>query len=290
MVQFVVFWRTGASNGIVIGTTENRHSGNFAKFFQKMSNFVRNPDSHDIMGEEERKCGRFHTLTRLEQAMFFPFPVKVRDGRQFEAIPLANSILVALNVLIFCGGWHPAVGRGSNPIGILTYAFGHTDVGHLTFNMLTLLVFGTALNRRIGNGWYMVTYLGSAIALGMFAWLFLNGSMLGASGAIFAVIAMSLVLLPMAIIEVFYFALFPVTILFGLIKPPRQWVFWLIRWDTFEVRAWWGLFLVPLLEFSGLVSHGWNWTNLGHLLGLVCGAVCVLLLPMQISMNRARYA
>ena len=51
-----------------------------------------------------------------------------------------------------------------------------------------------------------------------------------------------------------------------------------------------GLFLVPLLEISGLVSRGWNWTNLGHLFGLVCGIVCVLLLPTQISMNRVRYA
>jgi membrane associated rhomboid family serine protease len=222
--------------------------------------------------------------------MFFPFPIKVRDGRHFDSIPFANSLLVALNVLIFCLGWHPYVGRGSSPFGVMTYAFGHADIGHLAFNMLTLLVFGSALNRRIGNGWYLVSYLGSAIALGLFGWLFLPGAMMGASGAIFAMIAMSLLLLPMAIIEIFYFALFPLTILIALIKPPQQWVFWFIRWDTFELRAWWGLFLVPLLELSGLLSHGWNWTNLGHLFGLACGVVCVLLLPTQISMNRVRYA
>lgn len=222
--------------------------------------------------------------------MFFPLPIKIRDGRNFDTIPLANSLLVALNVLIFCLGWHPHVGRGSSPLGVVTYAFGHADVSHLAFNMLALLVFGSALNRRIGNGWYLLAYLGSATALGLFAWLVLPGPMMGASGAIFAVIAMSLLLLPMAIIEIFYFALFPVTILIGLIKPPRQWVFWFIRWDTFELRAWWGLFLVPMLELSGLGSNGWNWTNLGHLFGLACGVVFVLLLPAKVSMNRVRYA
>ena len=157
--------------------------------------------------------------------MFFPIPIKFRDGRQFEAIPFANTLLVSLNVIFFCFDWHPVVGRQSSPVGILTYAFGHADIGHLTFNMLALLVFGSALNRRIGNRWYLATYLGSATALGILAWLFLNGTLMGASGAIFAVIAMSMMLIPKAIIDVFYFALFPATILLAIIKPPGQWVY-----------------------------------------------------------------
>lgn len=222
--------------------------------------------------------------------MFFPLSIKLHDGRQFQVIPFANSLLVAVNVLVFCFGWHPYISRGANPIGILTYAFGHTDIGHLAFNLLTLLVFGSALNRRIGNKWYLATYLGSAIALGLFAWLFLPGPLIGASGAVFAVIAMTLMLLPLAFVEVFYFALFPVTIPIGIINTPTQWMYWFIRWDTFELRAWWCLVLVPLLELWGLLSHGWNWTNLGHMLGFFCGVFCVLILPTQISMNRARYA
>ena len=168
----------------------------------------------------------------IGQTMFFPLPIKVRDGRHFQAIPAANSLLVALNVVIFCLGWHPSVGRGSSPFGIVTYAFGHADIGHLSFNMLTLLVFGSALNRRIGNVWYLLTYLGSSIALGLFAWVFRSGTMMGASGAIFAVIAMTMLLPPMATVESFYFALFPVTLLLAFIKPPPQWVFWFIRWDA----------------------------------------------------------
>jgi membrane associated rhomboid family serine protease len=152
--------------------------------------------------------------------------------------------------------------------------------------MLALLVFGTPVNQRIGNGWYLLAYLGSVTILGIFARLFCTGYMIGASGAIFSMIAVALILLPSAIIEVFYFALFPVTLLVGLIQPPKHWVFWFIRWDRFEIRAWWGLFLVPFLEIVGLFWNGWNWTNLGHLMGLICGVAVVLLLPTQITMKR----
>ena len=217
--------------------------------------------------------------------MFLPLPIKLRDGREFHSIPVVNGVLVVVNVLIFCLGWRPAVGPGTGPLSILTYAFGHADFWHLVGNMLALLVFGTPVNRRLGNGWYLVAYLGSAIALGVFARLFASGPLIGASGAVFAVIAIACLLLPSAIIEIFYIALFPTTLLVGLIQRPKHWVFWFIRWDSFELRAWWGLFLVPLLELWGLFWAGWNWTNLGHLLGLVCGFCLVLLLPTRVSMR-----
>lgn len=219
--------------------------------------------------------------------MFLPVPIKLRDGREFHAIPVVNGLFVVINVLVFCAGWHPAVGPGTGPFSILTYAFGHAGLWHLAGNMLALLVFGTPVNRRLGNGWYAIAYLGSAMALGLFARLFAPAGLIGASGAIYAVIAVASLLLPAAIIEVFYIALFPTTLLVGLVSRPKHWVFWFIRWDTFELRAWWGLFLVPLLELWGLFWSGWNWTNLGHLFGLVCGVVVVLLLPTRISMRSA---
>lgn len=220
--------------------------------------------------------------------MFFPVPVKFRDGREFEAIPVVNGVLVALNVIVFCLGWRPYVGPGSGLFSVLTYSFGHADLWHLAGNMLALLVFGTPVNRRLGNGWYLLGYLGSAIFLGILAKLFCNGFLIGASGAIFAVISIALLLFPSALIDIWYFALFPMTLLIGLFSRPKHFVFWFIRWDMFEIRAWWGLFLVPFLELWGLFWTGWNWTNLGHLLGLLCGVGVVLLLPERISMNRAR--
>ncbi|MDB5389220.1 MAG: rhomboid-like rane protein [Planctomycetaceae bacterium] len=218
--------------------------------------------------------------------MFVPVPVNLRDGREFHSIPVVNGLLVVVNVLIFSLGWHPSVGPGSGFLSILTYAFGHANLCHLVGNMLALLVFGTPVNRRLGNGWYLLAYLGSAMALGLFAWLFVSGSLMGASGAIFSVIAIAMLLLPSAILDVWYFALFPVTLLSGVVAPPKHWVFWFIRWDHFSLRVWWGLFLVPFLEIWGLYWNGWNWTNLGHLFGLLCGVAVVLVLPTEITLRR----
>lgn len=220
--------------------------------------------------------------------MFIPIPLKVRDGRDFETIPVVNGLLVAVNVLIFWLGWHPVVGPGTGIFSILTYAFGHAHVWHLIGNMWALLVFGTPVNRRLGNGWYLISYLGAAVTLGLFARLFCYGYLIGASGAIFAMIAVCLMLLPSAMVEVAYFALFPITLILGVIFRPKHWVFWFIRWDVLELRVYWGLLLVPLLELWGLYWNGWNWTNLGHLCGLLCGVAIVLMLPVHITLKRRR--
>jgi membrane associated rhomboid family serine protease len=218
--------------------------------------------------------------------MFIPIPIRFHDGREFHAIPVVNGLLVVLNVLIFVLGWQPYVGPGAGLFSVVTYAFGHAGVYHLVGNMLALLVFGTPVNRRLGNGWYLVVYIGTVLAMGIFARLFCYGHFLGASGAIFAVIAIALLLFPSALMDIAYFALFPVTLIAGLLSPPKHWVFWFIRWDVFQLRAYWGLLLVPLLELWGLFWVGWNWTNLGHLSGLLCGVIAVLFLPTSITMNR----
>ena len=96
--------------------------------------------------------------------MFIPLPVRMHDGRDFQAIPFANGALVTANVLVFWLGWHPVVGPGTGPLSVLTYAFGHANVLHLCSNMLALFVFGSPVNRRVGNGWYLTIYLGSALA------------------------------------------------------------------------------------------------------------------------------
>ena len=64
----------------------------------------------------------------------------------------------------FCRPFWPNAGLTRNDSG---NAFGHADLWHLAGNMLTLLVFGTPVNRRLGNGWYLVAYMGSAISLGL---------------------------------------------------------------------------------------------------------------------------
>lgn len=218
--------------------------------------------------------------------MFIPAPVRLSDGRIYKSQPLVNGLLVALNVLIFWFGWHPYVGPGTGILSILTYSFGHANTAHLIGNMWALLVFGTPVNRRLGNGWYLIAYVGAAMALGLFARLFIYGNLIGASGAIFAVIAIALLLFPSAKVDVWYFTMFPTSLLVGLFLRPPHFAGWFIHWGLFQIKAYWGLLLVPLMEFAGLYWYGLNWTNLGHLTGLMLGVAIVLLLPSEITLGR----
>jgi membrane associated rhomboid family serine protease len=218
--------------------------------------------------------------------MFFLVPLELNQRGAPARFPLVNAVLVAINVLVFClglsGGW--AVGPGTGLFSIVTYGFAHGSVWHLAGNMWVLLVFGNPLNRRLGNAWYLTAYLGTIIALGLFARLCIGGYLLGASGAIFCVIILALILMPAARIELGYFALFPITILVALVSRPAEWLYLLIRWGRFSVGAVWGLLLVPLIEVWSLFWSGWNWTNAGHLLGMLCGVAVVLMLPTRITM------
>ena len=224
--------------------------------------------------------------------LFLPLRVKATDGS--ERIPWANALLIVLNVLAFflaaVFGWNLAVGRGSNIATIVTYGFGHADVEHLVGNMWLLWLFGNPVNRRLGNWYYLLSYMGALAALGVIAWLFAPGLLIGSSGAVMAVMLLFMMLMPRAVVEIVYVALFPLTLLIGLFSRPKHWVFWFLRWDAFDFRAWIGFALIVALEiwglWSGLWEGHWNWTNLGHIFGLLCGVVIVLLLPTEITMNR----
>jgi membrane associated rhomboid family serine protease len=219
--------------------------------------------------------------------MFMPLPLYVSDGRRGDT-PWANGVLVALNVLAYSLGLSGAlaVGPGSSWYTVLTYGFAHANVWHLLGNMFCLLAFGNPLNRRLGHRYYLLIYLGTLLVMGFFVRFVCDTSLMGASGAIFAVMAMCGFLLPSAQVGVGYVALFPSTLLLGLFAKPEHWASWFVRWDKFVLPARWCMVFVPVLEIWGLVWWGWNWTNLAHLLGLLCGVVAVLSLPTQITMKR----
>lgn len=219
--------------------------------------------------------------------MFLAIPTHVHDGSKHAEAPLANSLLVATNVLAFFMGVHQPVGAGTNWFSVLGYGFSHAGVAHLMVNMWLLWIVGNPVNRRVGNAYYLIGYLGAILCMGIGA-RFLSGSYLvGSSGAIFAVIAVMAMLLPAAKVDVSYVVVFPLTLLIGLLKLPKHWVYWFIRWDAVQLKAWWFLVLIPVLQLFGLFWWSWNWTNLGHLLGFVIGVAFVLLLPKKVSMRNA---
>jgi membrane associated rhomboid family serine protease len=225
--------------------------------------------------------------------MFFPIPTSIRGARAGLVPPAGNSMLIALNVLLFVLGFSIrwGVAAGSSPVTVVTHAFIHADVFHLLGNMWMLWVFGNAVNRRLGNGLYVGCYLGVAVAVGLCAWILSHGLLVGSSGAIYGVIGIGMLLLPAARVTVYYIALLPATLVIGVFRRPQHWLGWLVRWDHFECRMLWAAAVVPLIEIWGLWS--WfrvgqlNWTHLAHLLGFVFGALIVLALPKRVSMNPA---
>jgi len=152
-------------------------------------------------------------------------------------------------------------------------------------NMLVLWVFGNPVNRRLGNGYYLLGYLGASLTVGLVALVF-RGAGAGSSGAIFAVMAIAFLLMPAARLKISYLMLFPFTVLVGLLWRPEHWLGWILRWGVFTLRCYWCLLLVPLQQLGELFWSGWNWTNLGHLLGMLCGVAIVLMLPARITMPR----
>ncbi|MGA2617143.1 MAG: rhomboid family intramembrane serine protease [Thermoguttaceae bacterium] len=217
--------------------------------------------------------------------MFFVLPCRVRQTGVSRAAPEANIALIAANVLFYLLGWCWVVGPGTGLLSVLLYAFSHANFWHLLANMWALWVFGNPVNRRIGNGYYPVAYLASVLLVGIFARLVLSTPLVGSSGAVFAVITLALVLMPAAVLEIAFVALFPLSVVVGLLSKPRQWFQWLVRWAICPIPALWALLLIPLMQLVLLCWFNWCPTYLAHLLGMVCGLGVVVLLPKRITMG-----
>jgi membrane associated rhomboid family serine protease len=119
----------------------------------------------------------------------------------------ATIILIVVNVLIFLFSYY-VDRRGVSAIFLLqpadvfqngalwqfvTYMFFHAGWSHLFFNMLALFMFGIQLEQRMGSTEFLLFYFFSGICAGIVTALFFeamgfgNTYVLGASGAIFAV-------------------------------------------------------------------------------------------------------
>lgn len=127
----------------------------------------------------------------------------------FLYLIIAVNILVFLqsitnpesyNQLIQTYGLVPAeVMKGENLLSLVTSMFLHANILHLGLNMFFLLVSGDAVERELGNFRFLGLYLAFGIIAGLFH-SYLNSSStiptIGASGAIFGVLAAFAILFP----------------------------------------------------------------------------------------------
>lgn len=106
----------------------------------------------------------------------------------------------------------------------LTYMFLHADFMHITFNMFALFIFGLAMERALGWKKYLFLYIASGVGSALF-YIFLNFSffpgdltipMLGASGAVYGIVAAFGFMFPKEVIYIYFIPLPAISAVFIL--------------------------------------------------------------------------
>jgi membrane associated rhomboid family serine protease len=203
-------------------------------------------------------------LSQGWRQMFFPYST---DAPIYHW-PITTVLLIVVNVMVFCGEvphFHEfeqviapyalEFGKGLQPLQWLTCNFLHGGVLHLVGNMLFLWSFGLIVEGKLG--WYktLVTYLVIGTVFGAIVQIIMLGSTsppaLGASAAIFGLMAMSLIWAP---------------------ENSLQCVLWLLWWPAFfQVRVF--AMVVFFLGFQILVLMANKMSMSSELLHAVGAAV-----------------
>ncbi len=164
----------------------------------------------------------------------YPHPYFVEERRPFAWVTwtlIASTVAVFVLQLIELRHYHQdVVGnalalstealRNHRYYTLLTYAWAHdVDMGgggyfwlHIVANMIPLACIGPALEEILGHARYLGLYLGGAIA-SVIVWFYFNSDsgepIIGASGAVFAVIAGIAVAVPWQRVTVLLFYILP---------------------------------------------------------------------------------
>ncbi len=185
----------------------------------------------------------------------------------------ATLYLIAANVLVFALGyvWQPltailALSPQAVSAGwvwqVFTYMFAHANLTHLLVNMIGLYFFGVPVERTLGSYEFLMYYLGSGLFAGIasYAIYALSGAwntmLLGASGAIFALLLAFAVLYPKA--KVYLYGIIP-------IRAPIM----VIGYTAIEIIS----------SFVGAAS---SVAHLTHLAGFIAG---VGYFPLRLGVN-----
>jgi membrane associated rhomboid family serine protease len=133
-----------------------------------------------------------------------------------------NNALILANVILSVWGWkYPTVAeqyelnaRDPHLLNYFSYAFLHQTGAvapwlsiHLIGNMLALWLFGNNVNDRLGQAGYLALYLAGAVFAGVGCVLLPTGPsprVIGASGAVMAVVGAYLVLFPRSHVTLMY--------------------------------------------------------------------------------------
>ncbi len=214
------------------------------------------------------------------------FPI--RDHNPSEKTPVVTYALIAANVGIFAWMWPlysdadvlqrvylvwGLVPRLSDPVTYFTSMFLHGGVMHLLGNMLFLWIFGDNLEEEMGHLGFLAFYLAGGLAAAGLQVAADPGSavpMVGASGAIAAVLGGYLLLFPRARVDILLFFV----IIIRIIPVPA----WLMLGLWFALQLFGGFSAAP---GEGGVAY---WAHAG---GFVAGLA--LTLPLWLRRGGPAY-
>jgi len=185
--------------------------------------------------------------------------IPLRDSEATRRLTPINSILIAANLVVFvlearegraAGaivaryamvpervariGAEPAAAALRAIATLVTSMFLHAGLLHLAGNMLYLLIFGPAVENRLGAVRYAIFYLAAGVAAGLAMVAMGPASpvaVIGASGAIAGVLGAYFVLHPRARITV----ILPLIIFFTTVQIPA--LFFLLAWFAVQLYA-----------------------------------------------------
>jgi membrane associated rhomboid family serine protease len=141
------------------------------------------------------------------------FSISLTTNTPCRSRPWVNGLLLLANAAVFAGQMaDPTLMRrymlAMPTIDLprfLTYAFVHVNAWHLAFNLPVLYVLGGGVNDRLGPVGYLAFYLGGGVFAGIGFILAGGDAVVGASGAIGAVMGGYLALLPKSQIVMRFF-------------------------------------------------------------------------------------
>jgi len=216
--------------------------------------------------------------------VFFPYA----NDKRVTRFPFVTAGLIGVNVLFFVlEVWGRQRGYGTSldtltfrpgespGYALLTYAFVHADVFHLFFNLWFLYLIGGQVEERMGRVFFLAFYLAGALSAALahtiYVYLILpvlgeagltTVGLLGASGAIYAVLGAYFILYPFEEFRFWY--CFPFFLRAGTIRVATLF---------FVVYKALGDFVLAYLQLKVVgASAAAHWAHLGGLaLGLGIG-------------------
>jgi membrane associated rhomboid family serine protease len=190
--------------------------------------------------------------------------------------PFATIGIIALNTAVFLATlgvgrenvepWMLELGNGIHPIQWVTSEFIHAGIGHLVGNMVFLWAFGLVVEGKLGWWGFLLSYLGiGAVSGALLQVLPVGGDsgegpsyMLGASDAIYGVLALALVWAPKNDLYCISF--------FRLV--PMQWEIPIMGFALFYI----GLQVILVLFSGGALLNALSHTS-GAALGFALGVL-----------------